>query len=83
MIEQLIPLLSPLRVAVLKHSHHLHIGPELPHKDSVRYRAAGALSSLCVPAAVRRQRYPTVSLQYRHDDLSRDPVLYQSIHRGT
>ena len=52
MIEQLIPLLSPLRIAVLKHSHHLHIGPEAPHKDSVRYRAAGALSSLCVSAAV-------------------------------
>lgn len=50
LIEQLIPLLSPLNIAVLKHSHHLSLGPELPSKDSVRYRAAGAVSALSVPA---------------------------------
>ncbi|MEC8381621.1 MAG: molybdopterin-guanine dinucleotide biosynthesis protein MobB [Myxococcota bacterium] len=50
LIEQLIPLLMPLKIAVLKHSHHHWIGPESSHKDSKRYMQAGALSSLCVPA---------------------------------
>ena len=50
LIEQLIPLLMPLKIAVLKHSHHHSIGPESSHKDSKRYMQAGALSSLCVPA---------------------------------
>ena len=50
LVEHLIPLLSPLKIAVLKHSHHHTVGPESPHKDSARYIRAGALSSMCAPA---------------------------------
>jgi len=43
LLEQLIPLLKAhgLRVNVLKHSHH-DVQLEDPHKDSARFRAAGA-----------------------------------------
>ena len=51
LIEHLIPLLSPFKIAVLKHSHHHTVGPESPHKDSARYIRAGALSSMCAPAS--------------------------------
>ena len=30
LVEHLIPLLSPLKIAVLKHSHHHTVGPESP-----------------------------------------------------
>ena len=51
LIEHLIPLLSPLKIAVIKHSHHHTVGPEHPHKDTARYIRAGALSTVCAPAS--------------------------------
>jgi len=44
-IDRLIPLLAPLRVAVIKHTRHELASPS-PEKDTGRHLAAGAVASI-------------------------------------
>lgn len=50
LIKQLITVLKPLSVGVIKHSHHTTIQIQDHGKDTEKFRNAGAVFSVCFPA---------------------------------